>query len=90
MSDDVERIQLQLDRMTVEQIKLCVQQNQDEMSMVLEQLFIRAYVQTYTEKQYDGLLVLYQEAVSFIEEIPMLPEWAERRDELLDRMRKQL
>ena len=90
MSEHAEKVQQQLDRMTVRQIRQSIQRNQEEMDILLEQLFARASVQGYTEQQYNELLALHQEVVSFLEAVPVTPEWEERRDELLARLSQQL
>ncbi len=62
--------------------------------MFLEQIFTRAHVQEYTEQQHDELLVLLQEALAFIEEVPVdercVLEWAEKRSKLMDKIQKKL
>jgi len=51
-------------------------------------------VQEYTEQQHDELLVLLQEALAFIEEVPVdekcLLEWTEKRSTLMDKIQKKL
>ncbi len=91
MSDDAEVQRKQLEGMTIEQLVARIQQNQYENKKFIEQLVIHATVQDYTEQQYNELLILLQEALTFLEELSSLPlEWVERRNELLVKLRKKL
>ncbi len=91
MGKDVEVKQAQLERMSTEQIAARMQQSQEELDMFLGQLFVRASIQEYTEQQYDGLVTLLQEALTFLEELSPLPlEWGERRNKLMDKLKKEI
>ncbi len=94
MSSSIEVQHKQLDRMSTEEISTRIQQSQREIDILLEQLFTRAQVQGYTEQQYDELLVLLQEAMAFIEAVPVderrLLEWTERRSALLEKLNRKI
>ena len=94
MSSIAELQRKQLEQMTTEQISISIQQNQREINTFLEQLFTRAHVQEYTEQQHEELLVLLQEVLEFIEEVPVdekrVVEWAEKRRMLTNKIQRKL
>ena len=90
MANDEEMQRKQLEEMTTEQLTARMQRNEHDNKKCVEQLVIRATVQGYTEQQYNELLTLVQEALPLLEEISGVPEWVERRDELLVQFRKKL
>ncbi len=94
MSSIAELQRKQLEQMTTEQISISIQQNQRKINTFLEQLFTRAHVQEYTEQQHEELLVLLQEALDFIEEVPVdekrVAEWTGKRRALMDKIQRKL
>ena len=92
MSNSTEVRHKQLDQMSMEHISTRIWQNQREANMLLEQLLTRAHMQEYTEQQHGELLVLLQEALNFIEEVPVdercILEWAGQRSTLIGKIRK--
>ena len=81
----------QLERMTTTEIAARIEEHQEEMSTFIEQLVTRSMLQEYTEQQYDELLTLLQECLTFLEEVSPLPlQWIERRNELLASIKKKL
>jgi queuine/archaeosine tRNA-ribosyltransferase len=94
MSTIAELQRKQLEKMTTEQISIHIQQIQQELNTFLDQLFTRAHVQEYTEQQYEESLLLLQEALAFIEEVPVderdVSEWAGKRKKLMDQIQKKL
>ena len=90
MSDDEEVQRQQLEGMTTEQITARIRENRREMNTFIDQLAIRAHVQEYTEQQYNELLTLLQESLTYIEGAPSTLEWVGRRNELLARLKKKL
>lgn len=65
-------------------------ESQRQITVFLDQLILRASVQSYTEQQHDELLTLIEEALTYIEEVPVTPEWVGRRDELLVRLKRKV
>lgn len=90
MSDEPKKQETHIEHMTTEQIMARMRENEHQVHVFLDQLIIRASIQDYTERQYDELLTLVQEALTYIEEIPVPLEWAERRNELIATLRKKL
>jgi DNA polymerase sigma len=82
--------QKQLEDMTTEQIEARIQHNQHENKKLIEQLANRAAVQEYTEQQYEELRTLLQEALLFLEEVPLTSETLERQGKLMSKIRKKL
>ena len=90
MNDDEEVQRRQLESMTTEQITVRMKENQRQINIFLDQLITRASLQNYTEQQYNELLRLIQECLTYIEGVPATLEWVGRRNELLARLRKKL
>lgn len=90
MSDE-EVQRRQLESMTTEQMQARIKENQGEINTFIEQLAIRSSLQAYTEQQCEELLLLVQEALTFIEGVSPLPlEWVGRRNELLARIKRKM
>ncbi len=90
MSEDSKVQKTPIEQMTIEQITDCMKENQRQITTLLDQLTLRASIQSYTEQQYDELLTLVQEALTYIEEVPVSLEWVERRNELIAKLNKKL
>ncbi len=50
----------------------------------------RATVQEYTERQYYEVRMRLQEAIAFLEEVPIPLEWTERKNQLLAELKKEV
>ncbi len=50
----------------------------------------RATVQEYTERQYYEVRMRLQEALAFLEEVPIPLEWTERKNQLLAELKKEV
>ena len=91
MSDDEDVQRQQLESMTTEEITAHIQENQREINIFIQQLASRAYVQQYTEQQYNELLTLLQESLTFIEGLSPFPlEWIGRRNELIVKLKRKV
>ncbi len=90
MNDEVETQPKQLGSMTTDQITAHIQEHQRQINEYVEQLVLRACLQGYTEQQQDELLTLVQEVVTYIEEVPIPPEWVDRRDEIITKLQNKL
>ncbi len=63
---------------------------QTEIDVRLDVLNNRAAAQEYTERQYYEVRMRLQEAIAFLEEVPIPSEWTERRNELLATLKRKL
>ena len=88
--DGAGRQHKQIGSMTTGQIMAGIQEHQQQINLLLEQLSLRASLQGYTEQQQDELLTVVQEVLSYIEEVPVALEWAERRNALIVKLREKL
>lgn len=90
MSNEPEGQPEQLGSMTTDQITARMQDHQQHINIFLDHLILRASIQGYTEQQHDELLTLVQEAVTYLEEVPVPLEWRDRRNELIMKLREKL
>ena len=61
-----------------------------EIAFRLDVLNNRAAVQEYTERQYYDVRMRLQEAITFLEEVPIPSEWTERRNEVLSNLKMKI
>jgi hypothetical protein len=61
-----------------------------EIDVRLDVLNNRATIQEYTERQYYEVRMRLQEAVAFLEEVPISLEWTERKNQLLAELKKEV
>jgi len=61
-----------------------------ELAFRLDILTNRAAVQEYTERQYYEVRMRVQEAIAFLEEVPIPLEWTERKNQLLTELKKEV
>ncbi len=61
---------------------------QTEIDVRLDVLSSRAAVQEYTERQYYEVRMRLQEAIAFLEEVPIPLEWREKKNQLLTELKK--
>ena len=79
-----------LGNMTTSEIMAGIQEHQQQINLFLEHLTLPPNIQGYTEQQQDELLTLMQEALMYIEEVPVASEWIERRNNLIVKLRENL
>lgn len=63
---------------------------QTEIAFRLDVLNNRAAVQEYTERQYYDVRMRLQEAIAFLEAVPIPLEWTERKNQLLVELKKEV
>jgi hypothetical protein len=75
------------------EVSRLLQQNQQEIETFLDQMVIRAQTQEYTENYSNAVLLLLQEALQLLREVPAnvaLGEWTTERDRFIAKVTQRI